>query len=140
MNETSGTDSVTPTLPSPLEIGLWTVMAVLVQEKHPRLVAKEKFLVVPSSNQVRRVQSPVSVKDTKLEQYITVEDRAQPEMTTFSQAISALSDFYTLSDWCEDTPSSYTGVCSVTQCKDTYWSSKYPDPKSEVHGIRGGRR
>ena len=140
VNETSGTDSVTPTLPSPLEIGLWTVMAVLVQEKHPRLVAKEKFLVVPSSNQVRRVQSPVSVKDTKLEQYITVEDRAQPEMTTFSQAISALSDFYTLSDWCEDTPSSYTGVCSVTQCKDTYWSSKYPDPKSEVHGIRGGRR
>jgi hypothetical protein len=136
VNDTSGTDSVAPALPVPLELGLWTAIAALTPgDGEPvRLVAKEKFMVVPSSGSVQPGRVAASVQDTRIEQFITVEDRAQAAVETFSQAIQELAGFYTFPASCHAGPTGSPG-CGLPACSDTAWSSRFPDPKAEIRGV-----
>lgn len=147
VNETGASvEGVSPSLPSPLHLGLWTVLAVHTPPGKGQdvLVAKEKFLVVPSSGSVSDPAAPVAIQDSRLEQFITLEDRAQPAIETFSGAIESLREFYSVEDWCEDRAGASPGPCcsedspgscSRGPCHLQAWSSRSRDPKSEILGL-----
>jgi len=135
VNDTEGIDSVSPVLHTPLPLGHWTV---LVASTHPHtgasLIAKEKFLVVPSSNTVQEAKPLPTIQDASLEQFVTLKERAQPVVKTFEESIEALHELFSFPASCR--LQLHSTVCSsLPLCKDTPWSSRFPDPKSSILGV-----
>merc|ERR1712083_29689 len=140
VNDTEGIDSVSPVLQTPLQLGHWTVLVALA---HPNnrasLIAKERFIVVPSSSKVQEVKPLPLLQDASLEQFITLEERAQSVGKTFDESIEALHKFFFFPASCLIQTSLYASAnqpcSSLPLCKDTPWSSRFPDPKSSILGV-----
>merc|ERR1719285_91579 len=145
VNDTDGIDSVSPVLHNPLPLGHWTVLVALTHPHTgaPLLIAKEKFLVVPSSSKVQEAKPLPIIQDASLEKFITLEERAQSAVKTFDESIEALHKFFTFPSSCRlELPhsgldsSQPTPLCSsLPLCKNTPWSSRFPDPKSSILGV-----
>jgi len=135
-NDTAGVEGLTPALPAALEPGVWTVLAALTMlDETPRLVAKEKFVVMPSTPASSPAAPAPVVADGRLERFVTLEDRAQVPLATLAEAAVALQEFYTVPAWCEVVGEEGEGVCGGQACRETPWSSRFPDPKSTILGV-----
>merc|ERR1712192_246855 len=138
VNDTDGIDSVSPVLHNPLPLGHWTVLVALTHPHNgaPSLIAKEKFLVVPSSSKVQEAKPQPIIQDASLEQFITLEERSRPTVKTFDKSIEALHKFFSFPASCRVDSSQPKPLCSsLPLCKNTPWSSRFPDPKSSILGV-----
>jgi len=133
LNDTAGTEGLKPDLKSQLRGGVWRVLAVLDDV----FVAKLEFLVIPDVQpSIGPIPSTHPVTDAILSKYVQKdsekllkESNSNEEKTgeNRQQWIQFLLDsFYDMEGWC-----SVDGDCG-RDCKETHWSSEYPDKKSTI--------
>merc|ERR1712032_1595863 len=82
VNDTDGIDSVSPVLHNPLPLGHWTVLVALTHPHTgaPLLIAKEKFLVVPSSSKVQEAKPLPIIQDASLDKFFTFPSSCRLEL------------------------------------------------------------
>jgi len=131
INETtfSTVESLSLDIPGPLTPGVWR--AIVVHDGS--LYAEEKFLVVPSLLKYDSVQEMEEkenyklITDAYIERYL--ENSPAPELIENDEDLySAMGKYFNLVDSCGS-------LNCLKHCSETSWSSKFPDPKSQITGV-----
>ena len=122
LNETSGVESVTPKLASPLMPGVWTVVGTLAD----KLLYKETFLILPTGETNQSYKHSAIKEDPSLQKFVDPSDKVEGDPE------SLIGRFFAVEDRChvED-----DHIVDYSWCHETAWSSFFPDSKSEILGI-----
>ena len=97
LNETSGIDSVVPTLETPLQAGIWTVVGA----SNGNMVARELFLVNPSHDiDYDIANNPEVLTNAELEQF--VEEEKTSNVGVRIKLAEKIKKFYEVFDRCSE--------------------------------------
>ena len=131
--------SVKASIKNPLTVGVWTVK--LIYKK--TLVALSKFLITTSeiiANQPQLKDQILTLAkenrdiDAETGSARNANKSRQPKnFTTFNELDKQVFNFFTIRDTCLVRHFGLEGIeGKFTQCRKTSWSSRAPDPKSDV--------
>ena len=129
LNETSGIDSVVPTLETPLQAGIWTVVGV----SKGHMVAKELFLVNPCHDVDNDITNNHEVlTNAELEQFVEEEKKSLVDVK--KKPSDKKRYFYEFVDSCSEEGKEMI-FSKIAKCSESVWSSHFSDPKSQISGI-----
>jgi len=127
INETTSTsvESLALDLTLPITPGVWRVVVIYDGVLH----SEEEFLVVPNPlkfGPIKDLQNP-GLLDSKIEKLLD-KSRSLEKIEDTEDLEAALNKYFELLDSCGS-------LTCLKDCRITSWSSKFPDPKSQISGI-----
>jgi len=123
-NKTSLIEGVSPKLNTPLQPGIWSIVAT----KNREFLYSEKFLVVSSHKNQIAQNLPIS-SDTSDTFYNFLSEENEDDLVGENDGL--VKHFFQVDGVCADTKA----ISSLPKCQETSWSTLFPDAKSEIIGV-----